>query len=145
MTHNKYFFSGRLEAVRKTPEGGNAVQEFVPASDMDGPHETDVIPLASNTDPYGGRAYNINPMLLEAIRMSDQFWKLAEQTTFSQVVDTIYYEVHYATPWVPGTHNSKKATGMQSAIRGVSTTGTAGVAYTILLKLFIMELTRTQV
>ena len=39
-------------------------------------------------------------MLLEAIRMGDQFWTMAEQTKFTDVVDTIYYEVHYCTPWV---------------------------------------------
>ena len=27
-THNKYFFSGRLEGVRKTPEAGNEPQQF---------------------------------------------------------------------------------------------------------------------
>lgn len=147
MTHNKYFFSGRLESVRKTPEGGNVPQEYVPEDGTvpEGPHEKDVVELASNTDPFGGRAYNINPMLLEAIRMGDQFWTMAEQTKFTDVVDTIYYEVHYCTPWVPGTHKAAKASGMQSNIRGVSNAGTPGVAYTILLKLFIMQLTKPQV
>ena len=30
---------------------------------------------------------------VQAIRMSDGFWELAEQPTFSEVVDQIYYNV----------------------------------------------------
>ena len=41
MTHNKYFFSGRLESVRKDPEGGNQPQEFVPEGVASGPHASD--------------------------------------------------------------------------------------------------------
>ena len=122
MTHNKYFFSGRLEGVRQTPEGGNLPQDFAPEEVEGGPHEKDVLPLATTSDPFGAASYNINPMLLEAIRMSDLFWNLPQFRTFSEVVDQIYYAVKYATPWVPGTHG-KKSTGMQSAVRGVSNAG----------------------
>ena len=122
MTHNKYFFSGRLEGVRQTPEGGNLPQDFAPEEVEGGPHEKDVLPLATTSDPFGAASYNINPMLLEAIRMSDLFWNLPQYRTFSEVVDQIYYTVKYATPWVPGPHG-KKSTGMQSAVRGVSNAG----------------------
>eukprot|EP00316_Scyphosphaera_apsteinii_P014153 CAMPEP_0119342506 /NCGR_PEP_ID=MMETSP1333-20130426/104873_1 /TAXON_ID=418940 /ORGANISM="Scyphosphaera apsteinii, Strain RCC1455" /LENGTH=64 /DNA_ID=CAMNT_0007354735 /DNA_START=29 /DNA_END=220 /DNA_ORIENTATION=+ len=64
MTHNKYFFSGRLEAVRKQPGGGNLPQEFVPGNVEGGPHEKDVLPLATTSDPFGSQSYNMNPMLL---------------------------------------------------------------------------------
>lgn len=144
MTHNKYFFSGRLEGVRQTPEGGNLPQDFAPEEVEGGPHEKDVLPLATTSDPFGAASYNINPMLLEAIRMSDLFWNLPQFRTFSEVIDQIYYTVKYATPWVPGTHG-KKSTGMQSAVRGVSNAGTPGVSYTMLLKLFVLKLTRDQI
>jgi len=144
MTHNKYFFSGRLEAVRSTPTGGNLPQEFVPESVEGGPYEKDVLPLSTASDPFGAASYGLNPMLLEAIRMTDRFWDLPQYKKFSEVIDQIYYEVKYVTPWVPGTHG-KKSTGMQSAVRGVSNAGTPGIAYTILYKLYIMKLTRPQI
>uniref|UniRef100_A0A7S0LDY6 Pre-mRNA-splicing factor 38 n=1 Tax=Coccolithus braarudii TaxID=221442 RepID=A0A7S0LDY6_9EUKA len=134
---------GRLDAVRMTPGAGNEPQQFVPEG-QDGPHESDVFPLATTADPFGSQSYNLNPMLLEAIRMSDLFWQLSQNTDFNDVVDQIYYQVEYVTPWVPGTHG-KKSSGMQSNLRGVSTTGTPGVAYTMLLKLYILKLTRTQI
>ena len=124
MTHNKYFFSGRLEAVRKTPEGGNEPQEFVPESVASGPHAADVYPVSDAADTHGAHSFNINAMLLEAIRLSDFFWDLAKYKTFGEVVDQIYYECTYVTPWVPGTHQKGRTTGMQSAVRGVSSAGT---------------------
>ncbi|KAL3928286.1 MAG: hypothetical protein SGPRY_002451 [Prymnesium sp.] len=146
MTHNKYFFSGRMMAIRQKPEGGNTKQEFVAEdSPLTGPLEKDVLPLSSSVDPFGANAYNLNPMLLEVIRMSDLFWDLAEVTTFEKVIDGIYFNVKYATPWEPGTHNVHRATGMQSAVRGVSSAGSAGTSYVYLLKLFIMRLTRQQI
>eukprot|EP00966_Prymnesium_polylepis_P131563 3042906-Prymnesium_polylepis.1 len=146
MTHNKYFFSGRMMAIRQKPEGGNVQQEYVQeGSTLTGPFERDALPLASSADAFGSNAYNLNPMLLEVIRMSDLFWDLAEVTTFEKTVDRIYYDVNHATPWEPGTHNTHRATGMQSAVRGVSSAGSAGVSYIYLLKLFIMRLTRLQV
>ena len=57
----------------------------------------------------------------------------------------IYYNCEYVTPWVPGTHNAHRATGMQSAVRGVSSAGTPGTAFTYLLKMYYLRLTRTQV
>ena len=145
MTHNKYFFSGRLESVRKDPEGGNQPQEFVPEGVASGPHASDVLPVSEAADTHGAHSFNLNAMLLEAIRLSDYFWDLAKYKTFHEVVDQIYYNCTYATPWVPGTHKSARTTGMQSAVRGVSNAGTPGTAYTLLLKLFILRLTRGQV
>ena len=69
-----------MEAVRQTPGGGNVAQEFVPTSVEGGPHESDVLPTAPTADPYGARSFNMNPMLLEAIRMSDRFWDLPQYT-----------------------------------------------------------------
>lgn len=146
MTHDKYFFTGRMMSIRKQPEGGNVAQIFAAeGSGLPGPYEKDVLPLASSADAFGAQAYNLNPMLLEVIRMSDRFWVVADLTTFETVIDAIYYDVHYATPWEPGTHNTHKATGMQSAVRGVSNAGQAGVSYILLLKLFILRLTRPQI
>jgi len=140
----RYFFSGRLEAVRQDPAGGNRTQEYAEPNE-EGPHEADVVPLVKIADPvHGAPAFNINPMLLEGIRMGDRFWELAKLTTFGEVVDAIFYEVKYVTPWVPGTHG-KRSSGMQSAVRGVSNAGTPGIAYTMLLKLFLLRLTRDQV
>ena len=120
MTHNKYFFSGRLESVRKDPEGGNQPQEFVPEGVASGPHASDVLPVSEAADTHGAHSFNLNAMLLEAIRLSDYFWDLAKYKSFHEVVDQIYYNCTYATPWVPGTHKSARTTGMQSAVRGVS-------------------------
>ena len=119
MTHNKYFFSGGLESVRKDPEGGNQPQEFVPEGVASGPHASDVLPVSEAADTHGAHSFNLNAMLLEAIRLSDYFWDLAKYKTFHEVVDQIYYNCTYATPWVPGTHKSARTTGMQSAVRGV--------------------------
>ena len=144
-THNKYFFAGRLEGVRKTPEGGNGPQKFVDESVPEGPHAKDVLPVSGAADAHGAASYNINTMLLEAIRMSDLFWDIAKFQTFEAVIDQIYYQVPYATAWVPGTHKTGRNAGMQSAVRGVSNAGQPGVAYTFLLKLFILKLTRPQI
>ena len=78
MTHNKYFFSGRLESVRKDPEGGNQPQEFVPEGVASGPHASDVLPVSEAADTHGAHSFNLNAMLLEAIRLSDYFWDLAK-------------------------------------------------------------------
>ncbi|EOD30355.1 hypothetical protein EMIHUDRAFT_456617 [Emiliania huxleyi CCMP1516] len=137
---------GRHAASHHTgdPAGGNRTQEYAEPNE-EGPHEADVVPLVKIADPvHGAPAFNINPMLLEGIRMGDRFWELAKLTTFGEVVDAIFYEVKYVTPWVPGTHG-KRSSGMQSAVRGVSNAGTPGIAYTMLLKLFLLRLTRDQV
>lgn len=145
MTHNKYFFSGRMEEARKRPDGGNVAQDFVHPSNTAGPHSSDVLPLITATDHHGRETYNMNPMLLESIRLSDYFWEIARYTTFAEVIDQIYYNIEYVTPWLPGTHKAVRSTGMQSAMRGVSNAGTPGTAFTMLLKMYIMRLTRTQV
>ena len=61
-THNKYFFSGRLEGVRKTPEGGNGPQKFVDESVPEGPHAKDVLPFEWPVPPdvEGARATYTN-------------------------------------------------------------------------------------
>ena len=144
MTHNKYFFTGRMEEARKRPDGGNVAQDFVHPSDPVGPHQADVLPLIAATDHHGRETYNMNPMLLESIRLSDYFWEIAKYTTFSEVIDQIYYNIQYVTPWLPGTHKAVRSVGMQSAMRGVSNAGSPGTAFTMLLKMYIMRLTRTQ-
>ena len=144
-THNKYFFSGRLEGVRKTPEAGNEPQQFNPPGSEEGPLEKDVFPVSTAADSHGAASYNIGAMLLEAIRMSDLLWEIARYRTFEAVIDQIYYECTYATPWVPGTHKKGPNAGMQSAVRGVSNAGQPSAAFTFLLKLFILRLTRQQI
>ena len=144
-THNKYFFSGRLEGVRKTPEAGNEPQQFNPPGSEEGPLEKDVFPVSTAADSHGAASYNIGAMLLEAIRMSDLLWDIARHRTFEAVIDQIYYECTYATPWVPGTHKKGPNAGMQSAVRGVSNAGQPSAAFTFLLKLFILRLTRQQI
>ena len=57
---------------------------------------------------------NLNNMLLVNIRTSDYFRLLAEVTTFEGLADQIYYDVHNAVPWVPGTHNKLATTGPSS-------------------------------
>jgi hypothetical protein len=144
-TSNKYFFSGRMEEARQKPNGGNTTQEFAHPSDPAGPHMDDLLPVINSVDHHGNPLFNLNPMLIETIRLSDFFWKLADYSTFAQIVEQIYYNCEYVTPWVPGTHNAHRATGMQSAVRGVSSAGTPGTAFTYLLKMYYMRLTRTQV
>lgn len=143
---NKFFFSGKINQVRKNPEGGNVEQCWVmPSPALSGPFEQDAIPLVQTRDPYGSRSYNINGLLLEGIRMTDAFWDLAKYTTFREVIVEIQEHCTYLTPWEPGTHDGRGASGMQSHMRGVSTAGNPGAAYTILLKLFILRLTSPQV
>lgn len=144
-THNKYFFSGRLEGVRKTPEAGNEPQQFNPPGSEEGPLEKDVFPVSTAADSHGAASYSIGAMLLEAIRMTDLLWDIARHRTFEAVIDQIYYECTYATPWVPGTHKKGPTAGMQSAVRGVSNAGQPSAAFTFLLKLFILRLTRQQI
>eukprot|EP01048_Picozoa_sp_COSAG05_P019701 COSAG05_NODE_3158_length_2279_cov_5.873844_1_plen_110_part_00 len=63
---------------------------------------------------------NLNNMLLVNIRTSDYFRLLAEVTTFEGLVDQIYYDVHNAVPWVPGSHNKLATTGPTQAALGMS-------------------------
>jgi hypothetical protein len=49
-------------------------QEWAPENEP-GPHESDVVPLAKTSDVRGNASFNINPMLLDAIRLSDRFWE----------------------------------------------------------------------
>lgn len=65
-------------------------------------------PMATNGNQD---SMNLNNMLLVNIRTSDYFRLLAEVTTFESLVDQIYYDVHNAVPWVPGSHNKMATTG----------------------------------
>jgi len=104
-----------------------------------------VLPVSTAADSHGAASYSIGAMLLEAIRMTDLLWDIARHRTFEAVIDQIYYECTYATPWVPGTHKKGPTAGMQSAVRGVSNAGQPSAAFTFLLKLFILRLTRQQI
>ena len=76
---------------------------------------------------------NLNPLLLGNIRTNDYFKQLAEKKTFQECVDQvcvmshdcrmiapivahpelqIYYDVKMAVPWLPGTHNQKRTSGI---------------------------------
>ena len=95
-THNKYFFSGRMEAVRQKPNGGNNPQAFVHPQDPAGPHAHDCLPLVNSVDHHGNPTFNMNPMLIESIRLSDFFWKLAEYSTFVQIVEQAHDDLTLA-------------------------------------------------
>lgn len=112
---------------------------------------------------------NLNNMLLVNIRTSDYFRLLADVTSFEGLVDQIYYDVHNAVPWVPGTHNRKSTTGeccpailelarqpdcslllsvcigMCGAVRGVSAAGRCTSCFCLLFKAFTLQLTPSQV
>jgi len=53
--------------------------------------------------------YNMNPVLLRNIKASADFERLATINVFNDIVDLIYYEVKYITPWEPGSHSDKSA------------------------------------
>ena len=42
-------------------------------------------------------------------------------------------------PWVPGTHNQRRTSGMCSAARGVSDAGIPSETFTLLFKLFTLK------
>ena len=95
-THNKYFFSGRMEEARQKPNGGNVMQSFVHPSDPAGPHMEDVLPVVNSVDHHGHPLFNLNPMLIETVRLSDFFWKLAEYSTFAQIVEQAHDDLTLA-------------------------------------------------
>ena len=95
-TNNKYFFSGRMEEARQKPNGGNVMQAFVHPSDPAGPHMEDVLPVVNSVDHHGNPLFNLNPMLIETVRLSDFFWKLAEYSTFAQIVEQAHDDLTLA-------------------------------------------------
>jgi len=84
-------------------------------------------------------------MLIENIRSHDYFKGLAELRTFEQVIDQIYYDVTYVTPWKPGTHKTQRASGMCSGLRGVSNAGIPSTCYMLLFKLYTLQITKAQI
>ena len=85
-THNKYFFSGRMEEARQKPNGGNTTQAFAHPSDPAGPHMDDLLPVVNSVDHHGNPLFNLNPMLIETVRLSDFFWELATYSRRAQLV-----------------------------------------------------------
>eukprot|EP00965_Chrysotila_dentata_P197215 6178065-Pleurochrysis_carterae.AAC.4 len=114
MVKNNYS-SGRNDDRLQHPNARNEPQEF--ASDgEEGEKAKDVMPC----HPYSAVGnMNLNSMLIENIRSHDYFKGLADLKTFEVVVDQIYYDCNYATPWRPGTHKAQRAAGMCSGLRGV--------------------------
>eukprot|EP00658_Telonema_sp_P-2_P064985 TRINITY_DN5433_c0_g2_i8.p1 TRINITY_DN5433_c0_g2~~TRINITY_DN5433_c0_g2_i8.p1 ORF type:complete len:156 (+),score=39.38 TRINITY_DN5433_c0_g2_i8:1-468(+) len=107
---------------------GNTMQIFDPAEGM--------VPMPT----YGNQAtMNLNPLLLGNMRTNDYFKLLAEKKSFQEVVDQIYYDAKMAVPWLPGTHNQKRTSGMCSAARGVSAAGTPTTCFMLLFKLFTLK------
>ena len=140
MVKNNYS-SGRNDDRLLNPNGKNEPQAFVDASE-EGEQVTDVLPC----HPYSAVGQmNLNSMLIENIRSHDYFKGLAELRTFEEVVDQIYYDVSYVTPWKPGTHKTQRAAGMCSGLRGVSNAGQPSTAYMLLMKMYTLHLTKSQI
>merc|ERR550537_680270 len=81
----------------------------------------------------------MNPLLLGNIRTTDYFKNLAEIREFNDFVDQVYYDAKMVVPWVPGTHNQRRTSGMCSAARGVSDAGIPSETFTLLFKLFTLK------
>jgi hypothetical protein len=114
MVRNSYS-SGRNDDRLAAPNGKNVPQAFVGEGE-EGEKLSDVLPC----HPYSAVGnMNLNAMLVENIRSHDYFKGLSELTTFDEVVDQIYYDCSYVTPWRPGTHKAQRAAGMCSGLRGV--------------------------
>eukprot|EP00326_Haptolina_ericina_P000151 CAMPEP_0181219698 /NCGR_PEP_ID=MMETSP1096-20121128/28429_1 /TAXON_ID=156174 ORGANISM="Chrysochromulina ericina, Strain CCMP281" /NCGR_SAMPLE_ID=MMETSP1096 /ASSEMBLY_ACC=CAM_ASM_000453 /LENGTH=297 /DNA_ID=CAMNT_0023312125 /DNA_START=59 /DNA_END=949 /DNA_ORIENTATION=- len=88
---------------------------------------------------------NMNNMIIENVRSHDYFKGLGDMKTFEEVIDQIYYDVTYVTPWKPGTHKTQRASGMCSGLRGVSNAGIPSSAYMLMFKLFTLQLTKAQI
>jgi len=73
--------------------------------------------------------FNMSAMLVQKIRFSDYFKKVQKLTTFEQVIDEIYYKVDSLDVW-----QTPKAKG-----------GTPSTGFCLLLRLFELNLTKTQV
>ena len=143
MVKNNYS-SGRNDDRLQNPNGKNLPQAFADVDDKDDKREnlTDVLPC----HPYSAVGnMNLNSMLIENIRSHDYFKGLGELSTFEEVVDQIYYDCTYITPWRPGTHKAQRAAGMCSGLRGVSNAGVPSTAYMLLFKLYTLQLTRNQI
>ena len=136
------YSSGRNDDRLNNPNGANVPQAFVPAEVEGGPHQADVLPV----HPYSAVGnMNLNNMLIENVRSHDYFKGLSKLATFQEVVDQIYYDVQYVTPWRPGTHKTQRASGMCSGLRGVSNAGVPSTAYMLLMKLYTLQVTKSQI
>ena len=140
MVRNSYS-SGRNDDRLFNPNGKNEPQEFVDPEE-EGEHAADVLPCHQYS---AVGQMNLGTMLVENIRSHDYFKGLSEFKTFEEVVDQIYYDVQYVTPWLPGTHKASKAVGMNSGLRGVSNAGQPSSAYMLLFKLYTLQITRSQI
>jgi len=114
MVRNSYS-SGRNDDRLANPNGKNVPQVFAEAGE-EGEKLVDVLPCHQYS-AVGNM--NLNTMLIENIRSHDYFKGLSELTTFDEVVDQIYYDCSYVSPWRPGTHKAQRAAGMCSGLRGV--------------------------
>ena len=114
MVKNNYS-SGRNDDRLNHPNGKSEAQVFVDEGE-EGEHLKDVMPC--HTYSAVGNM-NLNSMLIENIRSHDYFKGLADLKTFEEVVDQIFYDCTYCTPWKPGTHKAQRAAGMCSGLRGV--------------------------
>jgi len=136
MVKNNYS-SGRNDDRLQHPNAKNEPQEFA-APGEEGEHQADILPCHAYS-AVGNM--NLNAMLIENIRSHDYFKGLADLKTFEEVVDQIYYDCNYATPWRPGTHKAQRAAGMCSGLRGVSNAGIPSTAYMLLFKLYCLQAT----
>lgn len=108
------YSSGRNDDRLAKPNGGNEPQIF--DATEDGPRSADVL----ECHPYSAVGnMNMNNMIIENVRSHDYFKGLGDMKTFEEVIDQIYYDVTYVTPWKPGTHKTQRASGMCSGLRGV--------------------------
>merc|ERR1712032_465687 len=60
--------------------------------------------------------FHLNKVLVGNVQRNNYFKQLSKFTTFKQVVDQIYYQVEFITPWEPGSHSNKSAGGMCSQV-----------------------------
>lgn len=144
MVKNNYS-SGRNDDRLANPNGKNEPQVFVAPDappEEGGERLADVLPCHQYS-AVGNM--NLNNMIIENIRSHDYFKGLSELKTFEEVVDQIYYDAKFVTPWVPGTHRAQRAAGMCSGLRGVSNAGTPSTAYMLLFKLYTLQVTKGQI
>ena len=148
MVKNNYS-SGRNDDRLHKPNGDNEPQAFRPIGAIDDAAADNTLESIADVmpcHPYSAVGnMNLNSMLVENIRSDDYFKGLAELKTFEDVVDQIYYDCKFVTPWVPGTHKSQKASGMCSGLRGVSNAGTPSTGYMLLFKLYTLQITTHQI
>lgn len=60
-------------------------------------------------------------------------------------VQQIFYDCEMAVPWIPGTHNQRRTSGMCSAARGVSDAGIPSMCFILLYKLHCLKPSAQQI